>query len=77
MSLDGKAVGSFSAIEEAVQAVDFEVHRMGRAPESSARAEASWRRTADRRGARRAVAGVRRGQDGDGAGRRCWRWKRG
>ena len=51
----------FSKIEEAVQAVDFEVHRMGRAAESSARAEASWRRAAAPKGRAEAVAGVRRG----------------
>lgn len=61
VSLDGRAVERFSAIEEAVQAVDFEVHRMGRAAESSARAEASWRRAAAPKGRAEAVAGVRRG----------------
>jgi len=61
VSLDGRAVERFSAIEEAVQAVDFEVHRMGRAAEASARAEAAWRRAAAPRARAEAVAGVRRG----------------
>jgi len=61
VSLDGRAVERFSAIEEAVQAVDFEVHRMGRAAEASARAEAAWRRAAAPKGRAEAVAGVRRG----------------
>jgi superfamily II DNA or RNA helicase len=61
VSVDGKAVERFSTIEEAVQAVDFEVHRMGRAVESSARAEAAWRRAAAPKGRADAVAGLRRG----------------
>lgn len=61
VSLDGRAVERFSAIEEAVQAVDFEVHRMGRAAEASARAEAAWRRVPAPRARAEAVAGVRRG----------------
>lgn len=61
VSLDGRAVERFSAIEEAVQAVDFEVHRMGRAAEASARAEAAWRRSAAPRARAEAVVGVRRG----------------
>ncbi len=61
VSVDGAVVERFARIEEAVQAVDFEVHQMGRAAEASARAEAAWRRAAAPAGRAAAVAGVRRG----------------
>jgi ATP-dependent helicase IRC3 len=61
VSVDGEVVERFATIEEAVQAVDFEVHRMGRAVESSARAEAAWRRVVAPKGRADAVAGLRRG----------------
>jgi hypothetical protein len=38
----------FGRIEEAVDAVDFEIERMGRATALSAKPDASWRRGADR-----------------------------
>lgn len=44
VTLDGRAVGRYSHIEEAVSAVDYEVSRMGRAAEASALASAPWRR---------------------------------
>jgi superfamily II DNA or RNA helicase len=44
VSLDGKIMERFSTIEEAVQAVDYEIARMGRAPAASALESASWRR---------------------------------
>lgn len=44
--LDGRPVERFSTIEEAVQAVDYEIERMGRAATASAMEEASWRRRA-------------------------------
>jgi superfamily II DNA or RNA helicase len=44
VSIDGAAKGRFSAIEEAVAAVDYEVDRMGPAVSRSARANAGWRR---------------------------------
>lgn len=43
VSLDGKVMGRFSQIEEAVEAVDYEVQRMGRAVAASALPGASWR----------------------------------
>ena len=46
VTLDGAPVERFSNIEDAVQAVDYEVHRRGPAVESSARSGAPWRRTA-------------------------------
>jgi hypothetical protein len=44
VSLDGMPRERFSSIEEAVQAVDYEVDRMGRAAHASALVSASWRR---------------------------------
>lgn len=42
--LDGKARERFSVLEDAVQAVDYEIGRMGRGAAASALASASWRR---------------------------------
>ncbi|MBX3208666.1 MAG: DEAD/DEAH box helicase [Labilithrix sp.] len=42
--LDGKAMDRFSRMEEAVQAVDYEIGRMGRAASRSALEGAPWRR---------------------------------
>ncbi len=43
VTLDGEKVARFSRIEEAVDAVDYEVQRMGRAAQTSALAGAAWR----------------------------------
>ena len=43
VSLDGKEMARFSVIEEAVQAVDYEIDRRGRAAAASARPDAAWR----------------------------------
>ncbi len=43
VSLDGKVMDRFSRMEEAVEAVDYEIRRMGKASAESARHEASWR----------------------------------
>lgn len=43
VSLDGRPMARFSQIEEAVQAVDYEVAKMGRAAEMSALPSAAWR----------------------------------
>jgi ATP-dependent helicase IRC3 len=43
VSLDGKLKDRFSRMEDAVQAVDYEITRMGRAAAASARDGASWR----------------------------------
>ncbi len=45
VSLDGAAVASFSTVEEAVQAVDYEVDQLGRGASASALDDAPWRRT--------------------------------
>ena len=44
VSLDGKVMDRFSRMEDAVQAVDYEIVQMGRAPAASALDGASWRR---------------------------------
>jgi superfamily II DNA or RNA helicase len=44
--LDGLIKGRFSTVEEAVQAVDYEVERLGRGALHSAHEEAPWRRRA-------------------------------
>lgn len=43
VTIDGKEVERYSRIEEAVEAVDFEVHKRGPAVAASARASAAWR----------------------------------
>jgi superfamily II DNA or RNA helicase len=43
VALDGKVMDRFSRMEDAVQAVDYEITRMGRAAAASARDDASWR----------------------------------
>lgn len=43
VSLDGKPKARFSRLEEAVEATDYELSRMGRAVAASARAGAEWR----------------------------------
>ncbi len=43
VALDGKVQERFSRLEDAVQAVDYEIGRMGRASAASARAGAPWR----------------------------------
>ena len=42
--MDGRSMERFSRLEAAVEAVDFELDRMGRAAVLSAGAEAAWRR---------------------------------
>ncbi len=42
--LDGRKVAGFSKLEDAVEATDFEVHRMGRVAIVTALPEADWRR---------------------------------
>ena len=44
VTLDGKAMERFSRIEDAVEAVDYEVSRKGRDIAASARPSAAWRR---------------------------------
>ena len=46
VQMDGALVERFSTIEEAVQAVDYEVRQMGRAAQASALDGAAWRRGA-------------------------------
>lgn len=61
VTVDGRSMARFSTIEEAVAAVDYEVHRMGPAVEASARAGAAWRGAPAGEARARAVAGVRPG----------------
>jgi ATP-dependent helicase IRC3 len=44
VALDGRVMDRFSRMEDAVQAVDYEIHRMGRSATASALASAGWRR---------------------------------
>jgi hypothetical protein len=44
VSLDGKPKERFSSIEAAVEAVDYEISRMGPRALASAREQADWRR---------------------------------
>lgn len=44
--MDGRAMERFSRLEAAVEAVDFELERMGRGAVLSAADEAPWRRAA-------------------------------
>jgi ATP-dependent helicase IRC3 len=46
--MDDQPMARFGRIEEAVDAVDFEIERMGRAAALSAKHDASWRRAGDR-----------------------------
>jgi hypothetical protein len=44
--MDGRPMERFSLLEAAVEAVDFELERMGRGAVLSAAADAAWRRAA-------------------------------
>src|SRR6185436_17227322 len=44
--MDGRPMERFSRLEEAVEAVDFELERMGRGAVLSAAPQAAWRRAA-------------------------------
>ncbi len=46
VSLDGKVMDRFSRMEDAVEAVDYEIRRMGRATAASALEDAEWRTAA-------------------------------
>ncbi len=61
VSLDGREMARFSTVDEAVDAVDFEVQRRGPHASRSARAEAAWRRAPCPGGRAEAVKGVRPG----------------
>ena len=43
VELDGRPMARFSTLEQAVEAVDYEIDQMGRAASASARDEAPWR----------------------------------
>ena len=43
ISRDGESIDRFSTLEQAVEAVDYEIDQMGRAASASARDEAPWR----------------------------------
>ncbi|MFO0630668.1 MAG: DEAD/DEAH box helicase [Polyangiales bacterium] len=59
--LDGREVARFSTVDEAVDAVDFEVQRRGPHAARSARAEAPWRRGPCPAARAEAVRGIRPG----------------
>lgn len=60
VSVDGVVKGRFARIDDAVQAVDYEVSLMGRAQEASSREEAPWRREPCPNELAVRVAGVKR-----------------
>ncbi|MEO8700212.1 MAG: DEAD/DEAH box helicase [Kofleriaceae bacterium] len=43
VELDGRAIDRFSTLEQAVEAVDYEIDQMGRRASASARDDAAWR----------------------------------
>jgi ATP-dependent helicase IRC3 len=43
VAIDERIMARFSTLEDAVQAVDYEIDRKGRAASASARHEAAWR----------------------------------
>ncbi len=61
VTLDGAVMARFSKLEEAVEAVDYELSRRGRAVESSARSTAPWRRAPIDRARAERLAKVRPG----------------
>lgn len=61
VTLDAKPVARFSTLEEAVDAVDFEVQRRGPQVARSARAEAAWRAAPAPAERAEAVRGIRPG----------------
>ncbi len=61
VTLDGAVMARFSKLEEAVEAVDYELSRRGRAVESSARSGAPWRRAPIDRARAERLARVRPG----------------
>ncbi|MFO0647839.1 MAG: DEAD/DEAH box helicase [Polyangiales bacterium] len=61
VTLDGAVMARFSKLEEAVEAVDYELSRRGRAVESSARSTAPWRRAPVDRARAERLAKVRSG----------------
>ena len=61
VTLDGAVMARFSKLEEAVEAVDYELSRRGRAVESSARSTAPWRRAPVDRARAERLAKVRPG----------------
>ncbi len=61
VTLDGAVMARFSKLEEAVEAVDYELSRRSRAVESSARSGAPWRRAPIDRARAERLARVRPG----------------
>jgi superfamily II DNA or RNA helicase len=55
VELDGQAMEKFATLEQAVEAVDYEIEQMGPAARASARDEAPWRSRVDAEALRRAV----------------------
>jgi hypothetical protein len=67
--MDGRPMERFSRLEAAVEAVDFELERMGRGAVLSAAPEAAWRRAAPQA----IVDGARAANLGDSLRLRVWR----
>lgn len=61
VTLDGAVMARFSKLEEAVEAVDYELSRRGRTVEASARSTAPWRRAPIDRARAERLARVRPG----------------
>ena len=62
VSMNGKAVDRFATLEQAVQAVDYEITKFGRAAEASALAAAPWRRAPPPKGTVEARPGGKPGR---------------
>ena len=59
VQLDREAVASFSTLEEAVTATDYEIQKMGRVAKQTAHETASWRQEPVTAGLQRQLAGLR------------------
>jgi len=76
VSLDGEIMDRFSNLEAAVEAVDYEIDRMGPAAPRSARAEAEWRRERVPRTLRREGAHVHEATEARADALRLEVWRR-
>ncbi|HEU4403915.1 MAG TPA: DEAD/DEAH box helicase [Polyangiaceae bacterium] len=76
VTLDGEPVGRFARLEEAVEAVDYEIERLGRAASASARDDARWRRAPAPEALVRALRAARGLPPNLGAALRLGAWER-
>ena len=58
--IDGREIAQFGRVSDAVEATDFEIHRMGRVAMVTAQADAAWRSEAVPAALADAVASLRR-----------------